>query len=266
MTRLRILICQTDIIWEKPFENRKRIRSAIDRYMTTSGKDRTPDMLLLPEFFATGFTMNTSLAEEECGPTQKWMEALSLEYGMATGGSVPTSVGRGTVNRFYFIYPDGRSEHYDKKHLFRMSGEDTSYMPGDTRKTVEYREWNIGLNICYDLRFPVWSRNGGDNAYDIMLNVASWPVSRYEAASILVKARAIENQSYYVFANRTGASPDTEYGGGSFISDYKGNCISAIEGEIEGCTFISAEADLESLRAFRKKFPAWKDADQYKIL
>lgn len=266
MARLRILICQTDILWEEPSENRKRIRSAIDRFMMDSGKGNIPDLLLLPEFFATGFTMNTTLAEAECGPTRKWMEALGQEYGMATGGSVPTSTGKGIVNRFYFIHPNGNTEFYDKRHLFRMSGEDTSYIPGNTRKTIEYRGWNIGLNICYDLRFPVWSRNGDDNAYDIMLNVASWPVSRYEAASILVKARAIENLSYYVFVNRTGISPDTEYGGGSFVSDYKGKSISTTVAVIDGCSFIGAEADLDSLRAFRKKFPAWKDADQFKIL
>lgn len=267
MSPLRILICQTDILWEAPSENRKRIRNAIDRFMVDYAKDSLPDMFLLPEFFATGFTMNTSVAEPDySSPTQKWMVDIGREYGFATCGSIPTTTGKGIVNRFLFIHPDGKTDHYDKRHLFRMSGEDISYISGNTRKTVEYRGWNIGLNICYDLRFPVWSRNGADNAYDMMLNVASWPASRYEAASILVKARAIENLSYYVFVNRTGISPDTEYGGGSFVSDYKGRSISTTVAVIDGCTFIGAEADLDSLRAFRKKFPAWKDADKYEIL
>lgn len=266
MSVLKISVCQHDIVWESPEENRCRIGSVLEKYVQNSAKEDYPDILLLPEFFATGFSMNTSLAETESGPTLSWMKDISRKYGFALGGSVPVSAGHGVFNRFYFLYPDGRAEHYDKRHLFRMSDENLAFTQGSSRKVLSFRGWRIGLNVCYDLRFPVWSRNHGDNAYDMMINVASWPKSRYEAAEILVRARAIENMSYYVFVNRTGHSPDTEYAGGSLVADFKGRLISATDTELDGFTFITAKADMEALLAFRKKFPAWKDADNYIIL
>jgi predicted amidohydrolase len=266
---LNVSVCQVDVLWENPEGNRVRLAGLIKGYVRCAGAAMRPDLIVLPEFFTTGFTSSTEYAEPEAGPTLQWMRCLACDTGAALAGSVQVA-DKGLVhNRMYFVCPDGRVEVYDKRHLFRMSGENDVFAPGSGRKTVEYLGWRIGLNVCYDLRFPVWSRNIGEYAYDVMLNVASWPSSRMEAASILAHARAVENQSWFVFCNRTGESPEDSYSGGSLIVDYKGRSVGHLTqcGEMRGQEgFLEASLDIEDLHKFRKKFPAWMDADKFEII
>ena len=266
---LNIAVCQCGVVWEAPQENLPRLQSFIGGYLEQCGYNDRPDLIVLPEFFATGFTSNVQLAEaEEDGPTLRWMQALASFSGAAVTGSVPTAADGKVLNRMYFAAPDGRTEFYDKRHLFRMSGENEVFAPGSTRKTVEYLGWRIGLNVCYDLRFPVWSRRTPSNDYDLLLNVASWPASRMAAASILAHARAVENQCWMVFCNRVGESPENSYCGGSLIVDYKGRSVGSLL--FDGATgqdggFLRAALDIRELRRFREKFPAWMDADNFEL-
>lgn len=265
---LNVSVCQVDVLWEDPDGNRMRLERLVNGHMRSLRQGLRPDLIVLPEFFTTGFTANTEYAESVSGPTLQWMRGIASNSGSAVAGSVQVA-DRGLIhNRMYFVCPDGRVEVYDKRHLFRMSGENEVFASGSVRKTVEYLGWRIGLNVCYDLRFPVWSRNIGEYAYDVMLNVASWPSSRMEAASILAHARAVENQSWFVFCNRTGESPENSYCGGSLIVDYRGRSVGEIvrSGEMsaqEG--FLAASLEMDALLSFRKKFPAWMDADKFEI-
>ena len=263
---LNIAVCQCGVVWEAPQENLARLQSFIGGYLEQCGDNDRPDLIVLPEFFATGFTSNVQLAEAEDSPTLRWMQALAASSGAAVTGSVPTSAGGAVVNRMYFVRPSGEAEHYDKRHLFRMSGENEVFASGSTRRTVEYLGWRICLNICYDLRFPVWSRRTAECDYDVLLNVASWPSSRMTAASILVHARAVENQAWTIFCNRVGESPENSYCGGSLIVDYKGRSVGIFQpDDATGCGggFLQAGLDIHELRRFREKFPAWMDSDEF---
>lgn len=266
---LNVVACQCGIVWEDPVQNMKRLDAFVQGLLDNAcpGIGR-PDLLVLPEFFATGFTSDISFAEEPDGPTLEWMRRLSRHTGAAVTGSVPVIEGGKAVNRMYFTAPDGRTEFYDKRHLFRMGGENGIFEPGRVRKSVEYLGWRIGLNVCYDLRFPVWTRRTSDNDYDILLNVASWPSSRIDAASVLVRARAVENQSWTVFCNRVGESPENSYSGGSLIVDYKGRPAGKFipdDSAGSGGGFLCASMDIRELRRFREKFPAWMDSDRFNL-
>ena len=164
-------------------------------------------------------------------------------------------------NRLYFVRPDGSVEHYDKRHLFTYGGEDKHFTRGNRRVVVAWRGVRLLLEVCYDLRFPVWSRNRGD--YDAALYVASWPKSRVEAWSTLLRARAIENQCYVVGVNRIGEDPNCEYCGCSAIIDPYGRTLAECERDKE--CLAEAELDMEALRAFRAKFPVLRDADRLRI-
>ena len=255
---LRILVCQYDTIWENPQENHIRLGRELEEYLSKAGAE--VDIVVLPEFFATGFTMNGSFAQDEQGETLSFLKDISRKFNVAVVGSVPVKEDGNIYNRAYFVTEDGVVNHYDKKHLFRMSNENKVYASGSQKTIFEYKGWNISLNVCYDLRFPLWSRNI-NNQYDLMINVASWPIQRISAAQTLAKARAIENQAYYIFANRSGNSPFEEYNGGSMIVDYKGKDIA----QGDNGKFLRATLDLEGLRTFRTKFPAWMDADDFRI-
>ena len=263
---LNIAVCQCGVVWEAPQENLARLQAFIGGYLEQCGDNDRPDLIVLPEFFATGFTSNVRLAEAEDGPTLRWMQALAAFSGAAVTGSVPTAAEGKVLNRMYFAAPDGRTEFYDKRHLFRMSGENEVFASGSTRRTVEYLGWRICLNICYDLRFPVWSRRTAECDSDVLLNVASWPSSRMTAASILVHARAVENQAWTIFCNRVGESPENSYCGGSLIVDYKGRSVGIFQpDDATGCGggFLQAGLDIHELRRFREKFPAWMDSDEF---
>ena len=266
---LNIVLCQCGVQWESPLENMTRLHRFISGYLTGCREDMRPDLIVLPEFFTTGFTSNTAFAETEDGPALKWMRSLAVSSRSAVTGSVPASSGGRVYNRMYMVLPDGRTEHYDKRHLFRMSGENDVFTPGNSPKVVSYLGWRIGLNVCYDLRFPVWTRRTPLNDYDLMLNVASWPSSRVGAASVLACARAVENQCWFAFCNRVGNSPEDSYSGNSPIIDYKGRSVGIFHEDGltgSGGGFLSAALDIRELRRFREKFPAWMDADNFGLL
>lgn len=220
------------------------------------------DLYVLPEMFSTGFcTEPEGLAEPADSDTLGWMRAYAREHDCAVAGSVAVCDGGRYYNRFYFVKPDGTVRAYDKKHLFTYGGEDRRFTAGTERVVVEFRGVRILLQVCYDLRFPVWARNRKD--YDLILYVASWPASRVGAWLALLKARAIENQCYVAAVNRVGTDPACEYCGGTLMIDPYGHTLAECrEGEADA---VTAEADMELLAAFRRKFPVLEDADDFTL-
>ena len=190
------------------------------------------------------------------------MQRKAAERNCAIAGSVAVQENGKYYNRFYFVHPDGTVQHYDKKHLFTYGGEDKQFTAGTERVVVHYRGVRILLEVCYDLRFPVWSRNLGD--YDMILYVASWPTPRVDAWSALLRARAIENQCYVAGVNRMGTDPACEYSGGSAIIDPYGKTMAECPWSCE--SEATAEIDMEKLAAFREKFPVLDDADSFSLL
>ncbi|MBR5484193.1 MAG: amidohydrolase [Alistipes sp.] len=248
---MRITILQRDIEWAAPEVNRQRADEAIAR-------NPHSDLYVLPEMFSTGFCIcPEGIAESADSPTLQWMKQTAARTNAAIAGSVAVKDGDKYYNRFYFVTPDGEVTYYDKKHLFTYGGEHLRFTAGEERKVVEFRGVRFLLEVCYDLRFPVWSRNRGD--YDMILYVASWPTPRVEAWSALLVARAIENQCYVAGVNRVGTDPSCEYCGGSVIIDPYGKCIASCA-RGEECE-ATAEIDMEALEAFRQKFPVLSDAD-----
>ena len=248
---MRVTILQRDSAWASPELNIKRIDEAIE-------SNAGADLYVLPEMFTTGFcTEPRGIAECADGGSFAWMKRKAKAIDAAIAGSVAVEEDGRFYNRFYFVKPDGEVTAYDKHHLFTYGGEHLRFTPGGERKVVEFRGVRIMLQICYDLRFPVWVRNRGD--YDMILYVASWPTPRINAWSSLLVARAIENQCYVVGVNRVGEDPSCQYCGGSVVIDPYGKHIASCEDgrEMEA----SAEIDMEALRAFREKFPVLLDAD-----
>jgi predicted amidohydrolase len=193
------------------------------------------------------------------------MRAVAARRDAAVAGSVAVAEnhdgGERYFNRFFFVKPDGSFTSYDKHHLFSFGGEHLRYTPGSKRVIVEWRGWRILLQVCYDLRFPVFARNRGD--YDMMIYVASWPTVRIHPWNTLLRARAIENVSYAVGVNRTGEDPFASYSGGTALIDFRGETVAAAVPESEEAVFC--EADIEAMQAFRAKFPALNDADEFSI-
>ncbi|WP_029902891.1 amidohydrolase [Prevotella sp. 10(H)] len=251
-----ILLLQTDIKWQKPAENRTHARKIIDTLPEA-------DLIILPEMFTSGFCMTPAeVAEKADTETFRWMQDIAGERNSAIAGSVSTQENGRYYNRFYFVKPDGSYTTYNKKHLFTFSGEDKEYAAGDERIVVEYKGVRILLQICYDLRFPVFSRNRND--YDMIVYVANWPTVRIYAWSTLLKARAIENLCYVAGVNRVGNDPTNQYCGGTVLLDYLGKELVAAENNKE--TSIHASIDMQVLKEFRTNFPALNDADQFRII
>ena len=247
---MRVTILQRDIVWSEPATNIERADKAIS-------ENAGADLYILPEMFSTGFcTLPEGIAESE-GLSLDWLKAKSAAMNAAIAGSVATEEQGKYYNRFYFVKPDGSVEYYDKRHLFTYGGEHNHYTAGDKRVVVEWRGVRILLEVCYDLRFPIWSRNRGD--YDMIIYVASWPTPRVEAWKALLVARAIENQCYVAGVNRVGDDPNCTYCGGSSIINPYGRHMAICADNCE-CE-VSAEIDMEALEAFREKFPVLKDAD-----
>jgi predicted amidohydrolase len=248
---MKTTILQQDIAWAEQALNRKMAEEAIDR-------NPGSDLYVLPEMFSTGFCTNPEgIAESMASDTLEWMRRKAAESSAAIAGSVAVTDGERYFNRFYFVKPDGSVTHYDKHHLFTYGGEHLRFTAGEERKIVEFRGVRIMLQICYDLRFPIWVRNRGD--YDMILYVASWPTPRVAAWSALLVARAIENQCYVVGVNRVGEDPACKYCGGSVVIDPYGRRIASCEDNTE--MEASADIDMEALEAFREKFPVLRDAD-----
>ena len=240
-----------DIAWGDVHENIRRAENAID---SSPGAE----LYILPEMFSTGFcTAPEGIAEQNEGHSLAWMKKKSSQTGAAIAGSVAVCDNGRYYNRFYFVKPDGSVSRYDKKHLFTFGGEHNHFTAGDERVIVEYKGIRILLEICYDLRFPIWSRNHGD--YDMILYVASWPTVRINAWKTLLVARAIENQCYVAGVNRIGNDPTNEYCGGSMIIDPYGKVIASCKDN--AAETASAEIDMMMLDAFRQKFPVLNDSD-----
>jgi omega-amidase len=214
---MKITILQRNIEWANPQANVARADEAISCLPDS-------DLFVLPEMFSTGFcTQPEGIAESADSETLHWMKRKAAERNCAIAGSVAVCENGNYYNRFYFVHPDGAVQHYDKKHLFTFGGEHKRFTAGTERVVVNFRGVRILLEVCYDLRFPVWARNLGD--YDMILYVASWPTPRVDAWSALLRARAIENQCYVAGVNRMGVDPACEYSGGSAIIDPYGKTI-----------------------------------------
>lgn len=251
---MKVLMLQTDIVWESPEENRAH---AAD--MIYAAEDA--DLIVLPEMFTTGFTMYPLMVAEQDGfRTLEWMMTVARERGAAVTGSIVVGEGTKFFNRMFFVRPDGSYDTYDKRHLFTYAGEHEHYSPGGSRVVAEYKGVRILLQICYDLRFPVFSRNRGD--YDMIVYVASWPQSRIHVWDTLLRARAIENACYVVGVNRVGRDPEAVYSGSSALIDFKGQSVlEAGDGE----KAITGSVDMDMLAAFREKFPVLEDADDFQL-
>ncbi len=256
---MTVTILQTDIVWADYEENIRRA----ELLLQTAPKS---DMYVLPEMWSTGFMTESVVDDKQA--TLRWMQKTASRCGAAVCGSVPTTVaplqeeGRpAIVNRFYFVCPNGKTEFYDKRHLFTFGGEDKVYTAGRERKIVEFGGLRFLLLTCYDLRFPVWSRNQGD--FDAIIYIASWPDARIKAWDILLRARAIENQCFVIAANRIGTDDKNLYPGHSVVLDAKGNEISCYYAENQ--QIMTADVDKDALFAFRNKFRVLDDGDSFII-
>ena len=248
---MKTVILQQDITWADCDENIRMADAAID---SSPGAD----LYILPEMFSTGFCTEPETLPDDIGEkTLRWMKEKAVQTGAAIAGSSVVKENGRYFNRFFFVMPDGTTDFYDKKHLFTYGGEHEHFTAGSDRTVVEFKGVRILLEICYDLRFPVWSRNHGD--YDMIIYVASWPSSRRHAWDSLLVARAIENQCYVAGVNRTGADPYNEYSGGSVVINPYGATIAKCEdGRVSAA---ESEIDIVKLEAFRKKFPVLNDSD-----
>lgn len=255
---MNLSVVQTDIAWEDKQTNLQNLR---DRLTKLCGRT---DIVVLPEMFSTGFTMNSeAMAEPVTGETITTLRSMAAEYQVALAGSYIAQEQAHYYNRAFFLTPEGEAYYYDKRHLFRMGDEGKHFSAGDRKLIIPYRGWNICLLVCYDLRFPVWSRNL-NNEYDLLIYTANWPTPRRHVWDTLLAARAIENMSYVCGANRIGEDSNRlAYNGGSAIYSPKGESI-AIAKDNEDA-IITARLNRDELTAFREKFPVWRDADKFEI-
>lgn len=254
---LEIAIVQADLEWESKNKNITHFTSLLD---TLVGQ---PHLVILPEMFTTGFSMNAlQMAEPESGPTLSWMLDIASSRGYAICGSYIVREGDTFYNRLHFVTPSGDVHRYDKRHLFTYANENKTYTPGESRLVFEYLGWRILPQICYDVRFPVWFRNRQD--YDLLINVASFPGQRREIWGTLLKARAIENQCYVAASNRVGTDAlGIYYTGDSQLISPLGKVVSELLPGAEGIargTFSMIE-----LNKFRKSFPVLFDADDFSL-
>lgn len=256
---LRVSLIQADIAWEDKALNLKNYR---DLLRNLSGKT---DLAILPETFSTGFSMQSShLAETNDGETISEIKRWAASFGMTIAGSFFAKDEFGNIyNRGFFITPEGQSYFYDKRHLFRMGNEHDYFVAGQKQLIVPYKGWNISLIICYDLRFPVWSRNV-NNAYDILICSANWPEVRNTVWETLLKARAIENQAFVCGVNRVGEDGNQlKHCGNSMLITPKGEMLSEIT--INKQLIKTYTINKKELENFREKFPVWRDADTFSL-
>ena len=254
---LKIALVQTDLYWENPTANSAMLEEKI------AALTESVDLIVLPEMFTTGFTMNPApVAEPMNLTTFKWMRQMAAQTGAVLTGSFVAKEGQQYFNRLLWMQPDGGYDYYDKRHLFRMAQEHESYTGGTRRIIKELNGWRVCPLICYDLRFPVWARNV-QMEYDLLLYVANWPAVRSQVWNTLLQARAIENLSYVVGVNRVGEDANAiPYSGDSALIDFKGEVIFRKTNE-EGIYIHTLTK--EPLTAFRERFPAYLDADEFEI-
>lgn len=259
MKSLKITLVQTELEWENAPANFREF----NKILRGIRKNKT-DIILLPEMFTTGFTMNAKkVAEKMNGASVQWMRELAAKKNAAVCGSLVIEDKKKFYNRLVWMRPDGTYEYYDKRHLFRMANEHQTYSSGKKKLIVQWKGWRICPLVCYDLRFPVWSRNTGD--YDLLLYVANWPERRRFAWSQLLIARAIENQCFVAGLNRVGADgKNITYSGDSVVLDPFGEKISNIKPSKVQIETI--KLDPKTLLDARKHFPVMMDRDRFRIL
>lgn len=255
--KLNVAILQVNLKWEDARENRSLFTREIDAL------EGDVDLILLPEMFTTGFSMNARmLAEEADGPTLHWMQEMARKKNAAITGSVIIKEKGNFYNRLFFVFPNGSYKKYDKRHTFTLAKEDQTYTAGTERLIVEYEGWKICPLICYDLRFPVWARNTVD--YDLLIYVANWPKTRVVAWDVLLKARAIENMSYCIGVNRVGIDGDGyEYNGHSGAYDVLGRNLIEPEPEEPFAKIISL--DMKQLKKVREQLKFLQDRDDFTL-
>jgi predicted amidohydrolase len=255
MNTARIALVQTTLAWEDAVANREHFEAKLD---TIDGAD----LIVLPEMFSTGFSMaSEALAEPMDGPTVAWMQAQAASRDTCLCGSLIIEDGGHYYNRFLAVMPDGAITRYDKRHLFRLAGEHEHYSPGERRPTIALGPLRVFPQVCYDLRFPAFSRN--NVGYDLLVYVANWPAARREHWRTLLRARAIENQCFVAGLNRVGRDGnDIDYSGDSVVFDFAGETLLDL-GSHDAVGY--AELDRDALAAYRETFPFWRDADAFEL-
>ena len=260
MSSLYISLIQTQLFWEDKAANLLMLEKKINSITQKT------EIIVLPEMFSTGFSMNPSaLAETMDGTTVQWMKKIAVEKKIILTGSVIIQEDDQFFNRLLWVLPNGTIGHYDKRHRFAFAGEDQHYSNGHKRLIAQVKGWKINLQICYDLRFPVWARqqSDGEPEYDILIYVANWPERRNHAWKTLLTARAIENQSYVIGVNRVGEDGKGIYhSGNSMVIDPLGEVLYHKEHDED---IYTIQLEKNTLTEIRTKFPFWKDADDFLI-
>jgi len=262
MSSLTITMIQTNIYWEDKTANLQMLKEKIDAI------EEKKEIIILPEMFSTGFSMQPQLlAETMDGETVTWMKQIAADHTIIVTGSVIIKEGDNYFNRLIWMLPNGQFGHYDKRHLFAFGKEDEQYTAGNKRLIASVKGWKINLQICYDLRFPVWSRQQpkeSTSEFDVLVYVANWPEKRNHAWKTLLCARAIENQCYVVGVNRVGEDGNAiYYSGNTLVIDPLGEVLYHMK-DLEDVFTIDLEK--EKLEKVRTHFPFWKDADKFNLL
>lgn len=261
MSSLLVSLVQSDLMWENKAGNLQQLEQQI---ASVSGKS---ELVVLPEMFSTGFTMAAAeFAETMEGETVQWMKTMARQYRVVLTGSCIVAENNQFFNRMLWVLPDGNMGYYDKRHLFAYGGEDKHYSAGSKRLIASVKGFRIQLQICYDLRFPVWSRQQSTEnnpEFDVLIYCANWPEKRIQAWRTLLVARAIENQCYVIGVNRVGKDGNgLEYPGYSMAVDPLGNIMYELEQEETTATVSLSKIHLEEVR---QQFPFWKDGDQFTL-
>ena len=256
MKDLNITTIQSTLSWEDPNTNHNNFNKLIDSI------NEPTDLILLPEMFTTGFSMNPKpIAEKMDGPTIKWMAGKASTKNAVIAGSIIVEEDEKFYNRLIWMRPDGSHETYNKRHLFTLAGEHKKYTKGTERKIIDLHGWKICPLICYDLRFPVWSRNS--EGYDVLLYVANWPDKRIDAWSSLLSGRAVENQCYTIGVNRVGAdATGLNYNGTTSVISYDGKLIYTVKDKVEVQT---TTFNYKALHQFRTKLAFLDDRDHFSL-
>lgn len=255
MQNLRVALVQTNIKWLDQTANFEILDQLLQDIPSV-------DLILLPETFSTGFAIDLPCAEPKNGPAWHWLAHKAKQKNAVVAGSVLVEQGKKKSNRFYWLWPNGRSEFYDKRHLFCLGNEGDHVLAGQSRKIFEINGFRILPQVCYDLRFPVFQRNRND--YDVMINVANWPAARRNVWDTLLQARAMENVSYVVACNRVGEDgKGVAHSGGTAAYNFIGERLACVQDDQTGVTIVElSKAELES---FRERFPAHLDADEFSL-
>ncbi len=254
MSVIRVALIQSELVWQDSLANQRYFEQQFRQHPGVQ-------LFVLPEMFNSGFSMDsTRIAETMEGLTVQWMQQQAKLTGAALCGSVAIADQGQIFNRLLFVTPDAVVQFYDKRHLFRMGGEQQHYQAGSERVIVTYLGFRFCLQVCYDLRFPVFARNQQD--YDALIYVANWPQPRRLAWRTLLQARAIENQAYVLGCNRIGSDANSlNYSGDSLVVDYLGQICSELP--VGQAGVLVTELDLDALQQFKQKFPAYLDADAF---